>query len=390
MKRDRCIVCGAELFKEPIYVCKNMPAISQNLPTKDDLEKDKPVDLELCQCSGCGLVQFNNAPVPYYRESTRAGERCNVLIELRRKQYKHLIETYNLQGKKLIEFGTGKGGFLKTLKEMSEYHMEEFGIEYNPDFVKYAQEVEGVNVQQGNPECADTIISGAPFDAFTSFAYPARLVKPNEMMRCIYNNTTDDAVGIIMVPSMEHLLSAAGYYDIVADHIAYYDMDSLKFLVQINGFEILETGEVAGLYIYAYIRKRRLYDLNTIWSGVQSLNNTVSEYVSKEKALGRKIAVWCAGHFAFTVLANLDSPNDIEYIIDNADFKKGKYSPATHIPIVGPEYFANHPVDVIMILGPIYVDEIIEEIYCKCSNRVKILSVDKKGLHFLENSYESI
>lgn len=93
--RSTCIVCGAPLFKEPLYVCKNMPESSQNLLSSADLKQGigKGVNFDLCQCRGCGLVQFNCEPVPYYRDSTRAGERSDVLIELRRMQYKHLVET---------------------------------------------------------------------------------------------------------------------------------------------------------------------------------------------------------------------------------------------------------------------------------------------------------
>lgn len=381
MKRDKCIVCHADLYKHPIYICKNMPAISQNLPTKEMLEEDKPVDFELCQCSGCGLVQFNNEPVPYYRDSTRAGERCDALIQLRREQYIYMIKKFNLSGKKLVEIGAGKGGFLKTLKELSNYDVKGYGIENNAEFVKIARKVEKVNVQQGNPESVDTVIDGAPFDAFTSFAYPARLIDPNAMMQCIYKNTTDDVVGLIMVPSMEHLLSTAGYYDITADHIAYYDVETLRFLLQKNGFEIIEHGETANIYLYAYVKKRKKYDLDNVWNNVSLLTNEVSSFIAKEKSAGKKIAVWCAGHFAFTVLAMIESPRDIEYIIDNATFKIGKYSPATHVPIYGSEYFKKNPVDIIMILGPIYVEELVKEIHTKCSETVEIVTVDKTGLH---------
>lgn len=381
MKRNKCIVCNAELYKYPIYVCKNMPAVSQNLPTKEMLGEDKPIDFELCQCSGCGLVQFNNEPVPYYRNSTRAGERCDVLVQLRKEQYTYMIKKFNLSGKKLVEIGAGKGGFLKTLKELTDYNIKEYGLEYNEEFVKIAREIEGVNVQQGNPESADTIINGAPFDAFTSFAYPARLIDPNAMMQCIYKNTTDDVVGLIMVPSMEHLLSTVGYYDITVDHIAYYDIETLRFLLQKNGFEIIEHGESAGIYLYAYVKKRKKYDLENAWKNVGLLANEVSSFITKKRRLGKKIAVWCAGHFAFTVLAMIESPRDIEYIIDNATFKIGRYSPATHVPIYGPEYFKKNPVDIIMILGPIYVEELVKEIHTKCSETVEIVTVDKNGLH---------
>ena len=175
------------MIKPPLYICRSMPGVSQNLPTSENLEQDVPIDLNLCQCSGCGLVQFDCEPVSYYKDSTRAGERCEALIALRQNQYKHLIETYHLQKKKILEVGAGKGG---------------------------------------------------------SFAYPARLIDPNTMLQCVFNSLVEDGVGLIMVPSMEHLLSSEGFFDIVRDHIAYYSEDTLRFLLQKNGFDVLEHGEV--------------------------------------------------------------------------------------------------------------------------------------------------
>lgn len=379
--RTKCIVCGAPLLDDPLYVCHDMPANSQNLPSKADLETDKAVNFNFCQCSGCGLVQFDCEPVPYYRDSTRAGERCDALIKLRREQYKHLIETYQLQGKKILEVGAGKGGFLKTLKEMTEYQVQEFGIENNPEFVRIAREVEGVNVQQGFIDSPDTHIEGAPFDGFVSFAYPARLIEPNNVFRGIYNNLNAGAVGLVMVPSLEHLLEPGGFYDITADHIAYYNEDTLRYLLQKNGFDVIEHGQVSKLYIYAVVKKRQPHNLKDIWSDVEPLAQQVRKFVSESTEGNKKIAVWCAGHFAFTVLSVAQIGDRISYIIDNAKFKQGFYAPVSHVPIVAAEYYREEPVDTILILGPIYIDEIVREIRAKCSEHVVIASMDKNGLH---------
>lgn len=373
--REKCIVCGGMLYKEPLYVKKNMPSISQNLPKNDQLYNDLPIEYRICQCSGCGLVQFDCDPVSYYKDSTRAGERCEVLIDLRKKQYSHLIETYKLNGKKIIEIGAGKGGFLKTLKELYEYDIHEFGIENNPDFVRIAKEIEHVNVFCGDVENPDAVFYGAPYDAFTSFAYPARLVDPNTMLQNVYNNTTSDAVGLLQVPSMEHLLKPGGFFDVTRDHIAYYDEKSLRFLVEKNGFEVVEFGEVAQIYIYAIIKKRHPYNLKDAWRDVDKVADNVRTFVKELKRNNKKIAVWCAGHYAFTVLSLSDVGDDVSYIVDNAEFKKGRFSPATHVPIYGPEHLAKEPVDVIMILGPIYVEEIKKEIMEKCSAEVKIVTI---------------
>lgn len=378
--RIHCIVCGAPLLEAPLFIQQNMPALSQNLPTKNELDKDKPIEYRVCQCSGCGLVQFDCAPVPYYKDSTRAGERCEVLVDLRRKQYRHLIEEYRLQGKKILEVGAGKGGFLKTLKEMTEYHIREYGVENNPEFVLTAREKEGVNVFQGDIEKPEAQLEGAPYDAFTSFAYPARLVEPNVMLKNVYQNTTEDAVGLIQVPSMEHLLRPGGFYDITRDHIAYYDESSLRFLLQKNGFEVLEFGEVLQIYIYAIVRKRKPYELKEIWCDVEVLAKQIRDYAEEATRDSKKMAVWCAGHFAFTVLSVSGIGSLVSYIIDNSEYKINRFAPASHVPIYGPEHFKEEPVEAIVILGPIYIKEIIKEIREKCTGNVKIAFMNREGL----------
>ncbi len=380
MNRKNCLSCGLPLFGKPLYICRNMPAKSQDLPTEETIKDDKPVDFNLCQCSGCGLVQFDCEPVPYYLDSTRAGERCEALINLRREQYTHLIETYNLKGKRIIEIGAGKGGFLKTLKEMTEYSIEEYGIEHNADFVKIAREVEGVNVVRMNPEDENLRIEGAPFDAFVSFAYPARLIDPNSMLRGVYKNLKDDAVGLVQVPSLEHLIKPGGFFDITADHIAYYDTNTFRFLLQKNGFDVLEEGEVGDTYIYAIVRKRQRINLKEIWSDVDMISKEVVEYVNNTLSANKRIAIWCAGHFAFTILSITGIASKISYVIDNADFKQGCYTPATHVKIVAPEYYKNDPVDVVMILGPLYVDELVTEIKNKLNRDIEIITVGRNGI----------
>jgi len=380
MKRRKCIVCGSALFAEPLYICKNMPSEAQRFLEYEELSSDNAIDYEICQCTGCGLIQFNCSPVSYYLDSTRAGERSEMLVKMRREQYKHLIEKYKLNGKKIIEIGAGKGGFLKTLKEMREYDISVYGIENNREFVKVAREIEGMNVQQGNPEDVNTYIEGGPFDAFVSFAYPARLENPNSMLQLVKNNLSEDGIGLVQVPSLEHLLQPGGFFDITRDHIAYYDSHTLSFLLQKNGFDILEDGEIGDVYIYAIVKNHKRLDVKNHWNDVENRINQVKKFVSSSIANNNKLAVWCAGHFAFTVLSTAGIKNEVSYIIDSAKFKQNKFSPVSHIPIYGPEHYNIEPVDTILILGPIYVDEIVKEIETKLSSNIKIAVMDKLGI----------
>ena len=69
----RCIACGAPLWETPLLTLDNMPASAQHMPDAEHVGADKGLTLDLCQCSGCGLVQFDCEPVDYYRDVIRAG-----------------------------------------------------------------------------------------------------------------------------------------------------------------------------------------------------------------------------------------------------------------------------------------------------------------------------
>ena len=108
----RCIACGAPLWETPLLTLDDMPASAQHMPDKENVEQDQGLTLDLCQCMGCGLVQFDCEPVDYYRDVIRAGGFSRTMVELRRRQYRHLIETYHLEGKRFIEVRCGQGEFL--------------------------------------------------------------------------------------------------------------------------------------------------------------------------------------------------------------------------------------------------------------------------------------
>ena len=76
------------------------------------------------------------------------------------------------------------------------------------------------------------------------------------------------------------------------------------------------------------------------------------------KAWNKKAALWGASHQGFTLAATTPLGKYASYIIDSAPFKQGKYAPASHLPIVGPDHFKEQPVDAIIITAPGYTDEI--------------------------------
>ena len=99
--QTECRVCHKELITLLKY--DDMPKAAQHLPAKSELATESGVDLEVCQCMGCGLVQLSNEPVPYYKEVIRAAAYSQEMKEFRIKQFEELVQKYSLKNKKVIE-----------------------------------------------------------------------------------------------------------------------------------------------------------------------------------------------------------------------------------------------------------------------------------------------
>lgn len=353
-KEYSCLVCGNSLHEASVlFSCANMPGSAQDIPTKEELANDRGIDLKLVQCKYCGLVQIPTEPVPYYKKVIRAGGGSATMDTLRNRQYSDLIKRFNLYGKKILEVGCGRGEFLRIWRN---YDVRAVGIEFDAELVSKARE-QGLEVYNAFADNAATVLPEAPFDAFVQFNFLEHQPHPNEMLQCIYLNLTEDGVGLVTVPSLEYILQN-GYYELIKDHIAYYSKETLCFLFQKNGFEIAGYETVNRDTHAITVRKRHLHDTSVWQESFKILKNELFEHINSYIAQGKKVAVWGASHQGFTLLSSLGLGSKISYIIDSAPFKQGKYSPASHVPIVERKHYFEEPVNSIIIMAPGYTGEI--------------------------------
>ena len=366
-----CLLCGQSLDdRHVLFSCDNMPASAQDIPSKEELGKDKGLCLKLVQCKCCGLVQIPAEPVHYYKKVIRAGGGSVTMVALRNQQYTDFVKQFNLHGKKILEVGCGKGEFLRIWKN---YDVRAVGIEFDQGAMTKAR-AEELEVYKAFAENAETELPEAPFDAFVQFNFLEHQPRPNEMLQCIYNNLTEEGVGLVTVPSLEYILQN-GYYELIKDHIAYYSQETLKLLFQINGFEVINCCVINNDTHSITVRKRKAADTNYWENSFETLKKELHDHVDSYTAKGKKVAVWGASHQGFTLISSLDLGNKISYIIDSAPFKQGKYSPASHVPIVSRQHYFQQPVDSIVIMAPGYTDEIAEIIKKELNSDLDIRAV---------------
>ena len=405
-----CIACGHAL--SPLMTLDDMPASAQNIPAASELAEDHPLSLTLCQCPSCGLVQFDTEPVDYYRDVIRAGGGTRTMTRLRHEEYARLLtamQENHIHGRRIVEVGCGRGEFLRMWQNLAEdpegaaalardqardplsgqpnaapLHL--VGLEHKPSLVEEANAVadKKYRVYEGFAT-GDVRYPEGPFDAFVQFNFLEHQPDPCDMLRNIGRNLKPQALGLITVPSFEYILRYNGYYELLRDHIANYTEFTLQKLLQDCGFELLNMDLVNRDTIEAIVRKAdpdelselhysgRLIDVSALRDSYDRLSASVNAHIDHLSESHRTMAIWGASHQGFTLAATTKLSGRVEYIIDSAPFKQGRFSPASHIPIVAPDYAVAHPVDEILIVAPGYTDEIAGIIRERFDENVRIL-----------------
>ncbi len=355
-----------------------MPKAAQFLPDAESLGNDRGVDLVVCQCSGCGLVQLSNEPVPYYKEVIRAAAFSPEMKAFRLVQFENFISRFSLEGKKVLEIGCGKGEYLTLMHESGA---DAYGIEHGEESVNDCVKA-GLKVTRGFVEEGTDVLCDAPFDAFLILNFLEHIPDLNSTLRGISNNLSAQAVGLVEVPNFEMILKRKMFSEFINDHLYYFTGETIRSTLNRNGFEVLQCNPAWYDYILsAVVRKRTPLDISDFALFQQQLSGELQSYIA---GFGTKrVAVWGAGHQALAVLALADLADKIRYVIDSAPFKQGKFTPSTHIPIVPPDALTENPADAVIVMAASYSDEVAKIIREKFDERIHVSILRDYGLEHL-------
>ena len=375
MPVSQCRLCGRAFLCKPLLRYENMPKAAQFLPDADALANERGVALEVRQCSGCGLVQLSNDPVPYYREVIRAAAVSQEMRDFRAEQFARFLRDFSLQGKKVIEIGCGRGEYLSIMHQAGA---DAYGLEYSSDSVAECR-AHGLNASQGYLETPDHKLEHAPFDAFFSLNYIEHLPNLGAALAAIAANLAENAIGLVEAPNFDMMIRDSLFSEFVRDHLFYFTRDTLAAALRLHGFDILTCEAIWHDYILAaVVRKRKKLDVSHFHTRQAKLKADVHAYVARFGS--KKVAIWGAGHQAFAVMSLLGLADKIRYVVDSAPFKQGKFTPATHIPIVAPDALASDPVDAVIVMAGSYSDEVAGIVRQKFSNVTHVAVLRHSGV----------
>lgn len=374
-----CKVCKKNFNNEPLVILNNVPKGAQVLLKYENINDDRGVDLKIYQCPFCGTVQTDCHPVEYYKEVITSVSYSDEMMKFRTKQIQDFLNRFNLCKKKILEVGCGKGVLLDIIKQLGGIP---YGVEEAMSSVNKIKK-RGISIKQGYVD-ENFNIEDEHFDAFLIINFLEHSPEPSSMLRGIYNNLKDDAVGIIEVPNFTQVIRKMRFYDFIADHLVYYTKETLKLLIETNGFVILDLYETwKGDDIVAIVKKRKNYNLKELFKDNNTIIQELKNFVDSKTKTGEKVAVWGASHQALTLIS-MAQVHNIEFIVDSAVFKQGKYAPVTHIPIVNPHNLYSNKIDHIIVMAAGYSNEVVDiimkmdinvNVFVLKDNKIEIINI---------------
>jgi SAM-dependent methyltransferase len=317
---------------------------------------DVVVDLLIYQCGDCGLVQHDLDPVGYYRDVIRAIAFSQEMAQYRLGQLSAWISRRELTDKRVLEIGSGKGEYLELLARSGAQKCS--GLEHSPSSVAFAQ-ARGLDVRPGY--LGPDFVNPWPFEfeAFAIFSFMEHWPDLRGSLSALRGILKDGAHGLVEVPNFDFVLANGLYSEFTVDHIFYFDQTTLRTVLEMCGFEVIEISSVWHDYILsAQVRKRKSFDMERFLMKQERIVRELNAFV--ERFAPHDVVVWGAGHQALAVMSLAHIQDRVSHVVDSANFKQNKYTPGTRLLIKSPESLRADCPKAVVIMEAAYSDEVFE------------------------------
>jgi hypothetical protein len=331
--------------------------------------------LTLGFCETCGLIcnsSFDPALTAYsdrYENSLLFSPRFR---EYAQSLVERLLREHDLRGKYIVEIGCGGGELLAMLCDRGGNR----GVGFDP-----SQDPVEAGHGPGSMRIVPDFYSERYADRSADFICCRHVLehldRPRELLASLRSMLGDrpDVAVYFEVPDAEYMLRAAAVWDLIYEHPSYFSAATLDGLFEEMGFEVLRVAsEFGGQYVgidatpSSRDRQPRSRDDDAIARVADRLTGFRDAYrtalVRWDTDLqgllesGQRVAVWGAGSKGVAFLNCVPSARRVGAVVDINPRKQGKFVPGTGQEIVEPEWLAAYRPHVVVLMNPIYREEV--------------------------------
>lgn len=391
-RRTTCRISGEPLV--PLFSLGEL-YISDFLP-KDAEPRSGKVPLEMCLAPKSGLVQLaHTAPSDdmYRTYWYRSGTNESMVEELRQIATGVTKAMRVGTGDLWIDIGCNDGTLLSFVpKDVTR-------IGYDPNDYKELSEKHAdliVNDYFNAAAFRKSPYAGRKAKVITSIAMFYDLEDPHSFVQDVYDILDDDGLWVIQMSYLPLMLEQLAFDNICHEHLEYYSLAALKYLLDGHDFEIADCqlNDVNGGSFRVYARKKtatpaafasapyrdvaryrvesvleyekslRLSDPETyadFFTKISDLRDQTLAFIKEEKAKGKKIWAYGASTKGNTLLQwwGIDA-SLIDGIAERSPEKFGLKTVGTNIPIMSEDEMRAAKPDYALVLPWHFIDSFVK------------------------------
>jgi len=365
-------------------------ALANSFPlSKEETQATYP--LTVVRCNECFHIQLKETIDPKYLFENylySSSDSPSLLTHFKNYAYSIAQKFINYTNPKILEIGCNDGVLLNAIKCMGYSNL--IGVDPATNIVNRASKIDGAIIYNDffNKTVADKIVKNhGCIDVICANNVLAHVDQLDSIMEGIESCLSSE--GILVFENAYLLDTIKGLYfdQVYHEHLQYFSIIPLikylaKYKLKIFDIEMVDTQggsfrifaqkQLTGKFdsskaVDAAIEAENsfnLHEMSTYTKFVNKLSELHTEFVSLIKSLkqqGKTISCYgCPAKFAlFSKFFNLND-DIIEYVVDDASLKQGRFSPGAKIKIVNRDYFYANPTDYCIISVWNMADSIIK------------------------------
>jgi SAM-dependent methyltransferase len=364
-----------------------------SLETRDEALAFPRGDIALAFCRSCGFIfnaAFDESLLEYSERYDPTQAFSGTFNRWHLKLAEGLVDRYGLQGKRIIEIGCGKGEFLTLLCELGANSGVGFDPAVDPERTRPPKAGEAKFVQDFYSEkyadqkgdfvcCKMTLEHIAPTADFVS-----------TVRRAVGDDP--ETVVFFQVPDVLRILEERAFWDVYYEHCNYFSAGSLARLFRNAGFSVQAVGRdyddqylmidcrpSGGIETSAPLAEEQ--DMDQVRRLVDEFSNRLpgalddwQGKIRRFRAEGKRVVIWGAGSKGVAFLTTLGlGADDIEFAVDINPHRHGLFMATTGQEIIGPDRLTQDVPGVVIIMNPIYRQEIEADLH-KLGLRPEVLT----------------
>jgi SAM-dependent methyltransferase len=385
---DNCQVCDSPDL-QPVLFLGYLPPVNQMRTIGQRPAEQPSYPAQVIYCRRCELVQLGlivDPQILFPPEYPYTSGTTRILRENFAEMYQEVSRLYGLEPTDLVvDVGSNDGTLLSNFKRGGHRVR---GIE--PSQVGNMANAAGIptSISFFGPETAARVrAEEGPAAIVTATNVFAHMENVHEIVRSILDLLDDDGIFISESHYLIALLETLQYDTIYHEHLRYYSLHSLQYLLKMHGLEVIHAKRISthggSIRVYAARAGRRspnatvadilAHEKSAAVSGEQLEQFKHRVMLSKLKLLGLLATIRTRGERVYGIGAPSRASTLINYVgLDDAVIdcvlevkgsqKAGKYMPGTLIPVIEESRLYDDQPDYALLLSWHIADELIPKL----------------------------